>query len=104
MNFAHNHLPPLTIELSDDSRSPSPNPTIVLSSDDEENETCNMEEVGKVYKCLAPFFMIASFLLYLIKILFIIHIKHLHSHLCFWGYFVLFLRRMINLNNKGSPP
>ena len=40
--------PASTIELSDDSRSPSPNPTIVLSSDDEENETCNMEEVGKV--------------------------------------------------------
>ena len=39
--------PASTIELSDDS--PSPNPTIVLSSDDEEeHETCNMEEVGKV--------------------------------------------------------
>ena len=41
--------PALTSELSDDSRSPSPNPIIVLSSDDnEEYETCNMEEVGKV--------------------------------------------------------
>ena len=41
--------PASTIELSDDSRSPSPNPTIVLSSDDEEeHETCKMEEVGKV--------------------------------------------------------
>ena len=41
--------PVSTIELSDDSRSPSPNPTIILSSDDEEeHETCNMEEVGKV--------------------------------------------------------
>ena len=41
--------PASTIELSDDSRSPSPNPTIVLSSDDEEeHETCKIEEVGKV--------------------------------------------------------
>ena len=40
--------PASTIKLSDDSRSPSPNLTIVLSSDDEEHETCNMEEVGKV--------------------------------------------------------